>query len=87
MFTTQHYNAVARILHDSRNAAMEYEQGSFAAEKTYAYWYDHVYTPFVKLFEEDNERFHTVSFCYAVATGEYVQHRVKEDKRDALREG
>jgi hypothetical protein len=74
MFTSQHYNAVAKVLHDSRNAAIESENSTQAVP--YKFWYDHVYTPIVKLFEEDNPRFSTVSFCYAVATGEYVSRRM-----------
>jgi hypothetical protein len=70
MFTTQHYNAMAKVLHECR-PSMD--------DSKYNYWYDRVYLPIVKLFEEDNPRFSTVSFCYAVATGETVRRRMKDE--------
>lgn len=62
MFTAQHYREVARILHESRNVAIEGNHEKF--------WYDHVYTQFVKLFEQDNPRFDALTFSWAVATGD-----------------
>ena len=71
MFTTQHYREVARILHESREVAIETGCDKF--------WYDHVYTPFVKKFEEDNPRFDALTFSWAVATGD-VNVRPKKVK-------
>ena len=64
MFTTRHYREVARILHDSRQVAED-------DHDTYQFWYDHTYTPFVKLFKADNERFDMLTFSWAVATGDF----------------
>jgi hypothetical protein len=52
------------------------------AKELYDYWYDELYTPFVKEFEADNERFDSVTFSWAVATGQFsrVQRSMRGDK-------
>ena len=67
MFTTRHYREVAHILHESRNEAL--------AKGSEHFWYDHVYTPFVTLFEADNPRFDALTFSWAVATGDFSSTR------------
>ena len=59
MFTTQHYRVLAGILHEAHKS------------KEWATVYDLVYTPLVKELEADNPKFDSLTFSWAVATGDF----------------
>jgi hypothetical protein len=68
MFTTQHYRAVASILHEAKKPAD-------SDSELYLYWYEELYTPFVEMFKADNEHFDMLTFSWAVATGKHSDIR------------
>jgi hypothetical protein len=78
MFTKAQYEEVAMILHESYIKLAAYDKFY------HIFWYEHVYMPFVRKFEEDNERFDSVTFSFAVATGKLPGRKLKGMAREGV---